>query len=80
MTSLLDFKNISVGDLLIEELRSPPDIVVVKRGIIVEISNNISTVEWTIGVHDKKYLKLRIQNSSLRKMIMTGQMKHYPIN
>lgn len=78
----LDYKLISVGDLIIQELCSPPDIRVTKRGIIIDVTNNISTIEWTTDTFDKVYTIPRItsiQNISLRKMIMAGTVKHYPV-
>ena len=77
-----DFKVLNVGDLIIQELTSPPDIRILKRGVIVDISNNISTIEWLSNVEDSVNSKLRrtsIQNISLRKMIMSGHMQHYPV-
>lgn len=77
-----EFKIFNIGDLIIQELTSPPDISIIKRGIIVDISNNISTIEWTSNTSEIGNRKLRttsVQNLSLRKMIMSGHMKHYPL-
>jgi hypothetical protein len=75
----LEFRKFNVGDLLVQELSSPPDIRVIKRGVIVEISNNISTIEWLSDSQNSKLRTTSIQNLSLRRMIMAGYMQHYPV-
>lgn len=81
---MLDFKNICVGDLLIQEVPDPLNITekINRRGIIIDVSNNISTIEWMPD--GESYLqqckKTSIMNSSLRKMIMDGYIKHYSVS
>jgi hypothetical protein len=83
MPSPYEFRNISIGDLLIQQVPDPNkiDVSLRRRGIIVNVQNNISTIEWTIdGVDITNDLrKSQILNSSLRKMILDGYILHYPI-
>ena len=83
MKSPHEFRNISVGDLLIQQIINPikSDEFIRRRGIIVNIHNNVSTIEWTMdGNYPSTDLsKTSIINSSLRKMIMDGYILHYPI-
>jgi hypothetical protein len=79
-----DFKNISIGDLLIQQVPDPTNITqtINRRGIIVDVSNNISTIEWMPDGESylQQYRKTSIMNSSLRKMIMDGYIKHYSVS
>jgi hypothetical protein len=79
-----DFKNISIGDLLIQQVPDPTNITqtINRRGIIVDVSNNISTIEWMPDGESylQQYKKTSIMNSSLRKMIMDGYIKHYSVS
>jgi hypothetical protein len=81
---MLEFKNICVGDLLIQEVPDPINIsgVINRRGIIIDVSNNISTIEWMPDGESylQQYKKTSIMNSSLRKMIMDGYIKHYSVS
>jgi hypothetical protein len=81
---MLDFKNISVGDLLIQQVPNPLNIdtIINRRGIIIDISNNISTIEWMPDGESylQQYKKTTIMNSSLRKMIMSGHIQHYSVS
>jgi hypothetical protein len=81
---MLEFKNICVGDLLIQEVPDPINIsgVINRRGIIIDVSNNISTIEWMPDGESylQQYRKTSIMNSSLRKMIMDGYIKHYSVS
>lgn len=83
MPSPYEFKNINVGDLLIQEIPNPLKIdeFLRRRGIIVNVQNNISTIEWTIDgdVISTEMSKTTILNSSLRKMIIDGYIKHYAV-
>jgi hypothetical protein len=84
MPSPHKFKNISIGDLLIQQIPNPLKIdeFLRRRGIIINIQNNISTIDWTIdGVESNIDLMKTtvILNSSLRKMIMDGYIQHYPV-
>jgi len=81
---MVEFKNICVGDLLIQEVPDPINIsgVINRRGIIIDVSNNISTIEWMPDGESylQQYRKTSIMNSSLRKMIMDGYIKHYSVS
>jgi len=84
MSSSYSFRNISVGDLLIQQIPNPVKIeqMIRRRGIIVNIQNNISTVEWVIDGADTPVDLMRsttVLNSSLRKMILDGYIQHYPV-
>jgi hypothetical protein len=83
MKSPYEFRNINVGDLLIQQIINPlkSEEFIRRRGIIVNIQNNISTIEWTLdGENPSTDLsKTSIINSSLRKMILDGYILHYPI-
>jgi hypothetical protein len=83
MPSPYQFRNISVGDLLIQQVPNPLKIdeFVRRRGIIVDVTNNISTIDWVVdGAEIKTEIsKTTILNASLRKMILDGYIQHYPI-
>lgn len=83
MPAPYEFRNINIGDLLIQQVVNPlkPEDFIRRRGIIVNVQNNVSTIEWTIDGESTKMeiLKTTIINSSLRKMIMDGYMLHYPV-
>lgn len=83
MKSPYEFRNINVGDLLIQQIINPTksEEFVRRRGIIVNIQNNISTIEWTLDGNDVSDLMrtTSIINSSLRKMILDGYIQHYPV-
>lgn len=83
MSSPYQFRNISVGDLLIQQVPNPLKIdeFVRRRGIIVDVTNNISTIDWVVdGAEIKTEIsKTTILNASLRKMILDGYIQHYPI-
>lgn len=84
MPSPFEFRNISVGDLLIQQIPNPIKIEqsVRRRGIITNIQNNISTIEWIIDGSESPVDLMRnttILNTSLRKMIMDGYILHYPV-
>jgi hypothetical protein len=83
MPAPYEFRNINIGDLLIQQVVNPlkPEDFTRRRGIIVNVQNNISTIEWTIDGHSTniEILKTTIINSSLRKMIMDGYILHYPV-
>ena len=79
-----NFRDINVGDLIIQKMPNPLNLneTLQKRGIIIAVTNNTSTIEWTIDFSDvsKELKTTTILNVSLRKMIMDGFIKHYPIN
>jgi len=83
MKSPFEFRNINVGDLLVQQIINPikPEEFVRRRGIIVNIQNNISTIEWTMDGDSPStdLSKTSIINSSLRKMIIDGYIQHYPV-
>lgn len=83
MKSPFEFRNINVGDLLVQQIINPikPEEFVRRRGIIVNIQNNISTIEWTMDGDSPStdLSKTSIINSSLRKMILDGYIQHYPV-
>lgn len=83
MPSPFQFRNINVGDLLIQQISNPTkeQETLRRRGIIVEVQNNISTIEWTLdgGSLPSEMRKTTILNSSLRKMILDGYILHYPV-
>ena len=84
MKSPYEFRTISIGDLLIQQVPNPLKMeqLLRRRGIIVNIQNNISTVEWTLDGGEANTAELRstsILNSSLRKMIIDGYILHYPV-
>ncbi len=83
MPSPYQFKNINVGDLLIQKVINPlkAEEFLVRRGIIVGMQNNVSTIDWVLdGAQTNNLMtSTSILNSSLRKMIMDGYILHYPI-
>jgi len=83
MKSPFEFRNINVGDLLVQQIINPvkPEEFIRRRGIIVNIQNNISIIEWTMDGDSPStdLSKTSIINSSLRKMILDGYIQHYPI-
>ena len=83
MPNPYEFKRISVGDLLIQQVPNPIKIdeFLRRRGIIINVQNNISTIEWTFdGEPISTEMKTTsILNSSLRKMILDGYIQHYPV-
>lgn len=83
MQSPYQFRNINIGDLLIQEISSPikEEEKLRRRGIIVNVENNISTIEWTFDGSDipTEMKKTTILNVSLRKMILDGYILHYPV-
>jgi len=83
MKSPFEFRNINIGDLLVQQIINPikPEEFVRRRGIIVNIQNNISTIEWTMDGDSPStdLSKTSIINSSLRKMIIDGYIQHYPV-
>lgn len=83
MSKKTQFRNINVGDLLIQQIPNPLKIEesVRRRGIITNIQNNISTIEWTVDGADivTEISKTTILNLSLRKMILDGYIEHYPV-
>lgn len=84
MPSPFEFRNINVGDLLIQQVPNPLKIneFLRRRGIIVNISNNVSTIDWTVDGVDIQVDLMRtttILNVSLRKMIIDGYIQHYPV-
>lgn len=83
MPTPFEFRNINVGDLLIQQIINPikTEELLRRRGIIVNIQNNISTIDWMVdGVETSSLMKTTtILNSSLRKMIMDGYILHYPV-
>jgi hypothetical protein len=83
MPGPFQFRNLNIGDLLIQQIPDPTKIdkLLRRRGIITNVQNNISTIEWTIdgGEVLTELTKITILNSSLRKMIMDGYILHYPV-
>lgn len=83
MRSPFEFRNINIGDLLIQEIPNPlnSEQLARRRGIIVNVQNNISTIEWTLdGMDSHSEMKqTTILNASLRKMIIDGYIHHYPV-
>lgn len=84
MPSPFEFRNINIGDLLIQQIPNPlkVDEFVRRRGIIINVQNNISTIDWTLDGTSERVDLMRtttILNSSLRKMIMDGYILHYPV-
>ena len=83
MPSPYDFKIISIGDLLIQQVPNPLKIdeFLRRRGIITNVQNNISTIEWSFDGESisTEMRTTSILNSSLRKMILDGYIQHYPV-
>lgn len=84
MKSAFQFRNINIGDLLIQQIPNPIKIEdkIIRRGIITNIQNNISTIEWALDISDSPINLMRtttMLNGSLRKMIMDGYILHYPV-
>jgi hypothetical protein len=83
MPSPYEFRNINIGDLLIQQIINPlnSEEFIRRRGIIVNIQNNVSTIEWSSDgdTLSTDLLKTCIINSSLRKMILDGYIQHYPV-
>jgi hypothetical protein len=83
MPSPHQFRNINIGDLLIQEISNPTKEQenLRRRGIIVNVENNISTIEWTFDGAEipSEMKKTTILNVSLRRMILDGYILHYPV-
>lgn len=84
MPNPFEFKNINIGDLLIQQIPNPLKIdeFLRRRGIIINVQNSICTIDWTLDGTDQHIDLIRtttILNSSLRKMIMDGYILHYPV-
>ena len=83
MPSPFEMRNINIGDLLVQQVPNPTKIdgFIRRRGIIVNVQNNISTIEWTFDGADipTEMKKTTILNVSLRKMILDGYILHYPV-
>jgi len=83
MPSPFEMRNINIGDLLVQQVPNPTKIdgFIRRRGIIVNVQNNISTIEWTIDGENasSELTKTTILNKSLRKMILDGYILHYPV-
>lgn len=80
---MLDFKNLNIGDLLIQTIPHPINVTetIYRRGIIVNITKNISTIEWMENNENNiaRTYRVSVINSSLRKMIMDGNIKYYSV-
>jgi hypothetical protein len=80
---MLDFKNLNIGDLLIQTIPHPINVTetIYRRGIIVNITKNISTIEWMENNENNiaRSYRVSVMNSSLRKMIMDGNIKYYSV-
>ena len=80
---MLDFKNLNIGDLLIQTIPHPINVTetIYRRGIIVNITKNISTIEWMENNENNiaRSYRVSVINSSLRKMIMDGNIKYYSV-
>lgn len=82
MQNSYNFREINIGDLLIQKIINPvkQDDYMQRRGIIIEVKNNISTIQWINSEQINTDLQTTtILNSSLRKMIMNGMLQHYPV-
>lgn len=84
MHNTFEFKHINIGDLLIQQIPNPTKLEesIRRRGIITNIQNNISTIEWMIDGTDSAVDLMRtttILNGSLRRMIIDGYIQHYPV-
>lgn len=76
------FKKISIGDLVVQEIQNSynlPDKVHRRNGIIIEVGKTTSIIEWTNNNKASEVRYLTIFNVTLRKMIMEGHLKHYPV-
>lgn len=79
----LAFREIRVGDLIVQNILNPykDNEQMQRKGIIVEVKNNISTIEWLYAEPQQTEMRrTTILNLSLRKMIMDGFIKHFPVN
>lgn len=75
-------KNISIGDLIVQEIRNTsisPSKLYRRNGIIINVGKTVSTIEWTNNNQPTENRYLTIFNVTLRKMIMEGHVKHYPV-
>lgn len=75
-------KNISIGDLIVQEIRNTsisPSKTYRRNGIIINVGKTVSTIEWTNNSQPTENRYLTIFNITLRKMIMEGHVKHYPV-
>lgn len=76
------FKKLSVGDLIVQEIRNTslvPSKIYRRNGILINIGKTVSTIEWTNNTQPNENRYLTIFNTTLRKMIMQGHVKHYPV-
>lgn len=80
--SKFKFKKISIGDLVVQEIRNAynnPEKVHRRNGIIIEVGKTTSIIEWTNNSVSTDNRYLTIFNITLRNMIMDGHLKHYPV-
>jgi hypothetical protein len=77
----LNFKELNIGDLLIQHVTEPIKMEkLIRRGIIVEINKSCCSIQWMGNTDsDFDFKKLTVLKGSLRKMIMDGVMLHYPV-
>ena len=78
----LDFKELSVGDLIIQTVFEPIALKkIIRHGIIVATNKSSCNICWTDNTaYDQNNNNVSILNISLRKMIMDGVLLHYPID
>lgn len=75
-------KKLSIGDLIVQEIKNTsitPNKIYRRNGILIHIGRTVSTIEWTNNTQPTENRYLTIFNTTLRKMIMEGHVKYYPV-
>lgn len=83
---MFSIKKFSVGDLVTQKIKlenfedvNNPSVEISRCGIIIEVSNATSIIEWSNKQHNDPEKKLVIFNTTLRKMIMDGLVSHFSV-
>lgn len=78
----LKFRKFKIGDLIQQTVLNPTSKQNVHRtGIIVSVNRESATIEW-MNLESIDRLddtgKIVLLNASLRRMVMSGHLKHFP--
>lgn len=78
---MLNLAKFSVGDLVIQEFADPhnPSKKIPRRGIIKEVRQTTVVIKWTNDPRLESIKEIPITTAMIRKLIMNGSLKHYPL-
>lgn len=84
---MFQIKKFSIGDLITQKITfqdydngESKEKLISRCGIIIEVNNSTSIIEWSNKQHNDPEKKLVIFNTTLRKMIMDGTIEHYSVD